>query len=47
MTARSDLQLYALDREDFLLALTGHAKVQQAALDLAQERLAELGMIAP
>ena len=46
VTARSDLQLYALDREDFLLALTGHAKVQQAARDLAQERLAELGMIA-
>ena len=42
VTARSDLQLYALDREAFLLALTGHATFRGAAHDLAQDRLAEL-----
>ena len=42
VTARTDLQLYALDREAFLLALTGHTRVHGAAHDLAQERLAEL-----
>jgi CRP-like cAMP-binding protein len=42
VTARSDLQLYALGREDFLLALTGHTELHGAAHELAQERLAEL-----
>jgi CRP-like cAMP-binding protein len=42
VTARSDLQLYVLGREDFLLALTGHSELHGAAHELAQERLAEL-----
>ncbi len=40
--ARSASQLYALDREAFLLAVTGHGSVQVAARDLADARLAEL-----
>jgi Cyclic nucleotide-binding domain len=40
--ARTDSQLYALDRESFLLAVTGHARSQRAAHDLADARLAEL-----
>jgi hypothetical protein len=42
VTARSDLQLYALGREAFLLTLTGHTRVDGAAHELAEERLAEL-----
>jgi Cyclic nucleotide-binding domain len=40
--ARTESQLYALDREAFLLAVTGHASSQGAASDLADARLAEL-----
>jgi MFS family permease len=39
VTARTDLQLYSLEREPFLLALTGHPEVQGVAEQLAQERL--------
>ena len=46
VTARTDLQLYALAREPFLLALTGHTQVHGAAHELAEERLAELRGVA-
>ena len=42
VTARTDLHLYTLERDAFLLALTGHTNLHVAAHDLAQERLAEL-----
>jgi hypothetical protein len=42
VTARADSQLYALDREDFLVALTGHSSVRLAADDLVEARLEEL-----
>ena len=42
VTARTDLRLYALEREAFLLALTGHARVHGTAQRLAQERLGKL-----
>jgi CRP-like cAMP-binding protein len=42
VTARTDMQLYALEREAFCLALTGHATLNTAAHNLAEERLAEL-----
>jgi hypothetical protein len=42
VTARSELQLYALGREPFLLTLTGHTQVHGAAHELAEERLAAL-----
>jgi hypothetical protein len=35
-------QLYALDRETFLLAVTGHARARHAARELADTRLAEV-----
>jgi hypothetical protein len=38
----SSLNLYALDREAFLLAVTGHASSERAAHDLVDARLAEL-----
>ena len=40
--ARTDLQLYALEREDFIVALTQHLPAQTLAQELASERLAEL-----
>jgi hypothetical protein len=40
VTARSELQLYSLGREAFLLTLTGHTQVHGAAHELAEERLA-------
>lgn len=40
--ARTPAQLYALDRDTFLVAVTGHAPAQRAARDLAEERLREL-----
>ena len=39
---RSETRLYSLEREDFLVALTGHLPAQTLAQDLASERLAEL-----
>jgi MFS family permease len=38
-----DSQLYALDREDFLAAVTGHSGVRAAGEAIAEERLARLG----
>jgi hypothetical protein len=40
--ARTAAQLYALDRDTFLVAVTGHAPSQRAARDLVEERLREL-----
>ena len=42
VTTRRDTQLYSLNRQAFLLALTGHAAAQRAARDLADARLEEL-----
>ena len=40
--ARTDLQLYALEREDFIVAMTQHLPAQTLARELASERLADL-----
>ena len=40
--ARSDVELYALEREAFLVALTGHATTHLAAQTLVDDRLREL-----
>jgi MFS family permease len=45
VTAATDVRLYALDRERFLVALTGHAPAHEAARTLADERLDELGRL--
>ena len=42
VTTRTDSQLYALDRDVFLVAVTGHASAQLAARELAAERLSKL-----
>ena len=42
VTARRDTQLYALERDMFLLALTGHTTARRRAADLAATRLLEL-----
>jgi MFS family permease len=42
---RTEARLYALEREDFLVALTGHLPAQTLAQGLASERLAELEAI--
>jgi hypothetical protein len=39
---RTNVRLYALERDDFLVALTGHLPAQTLARGLASERLAEL-----
>jgi hypothetical protein len=36
------LQLYALEREDFIVAMTQHLPAQTLARELASERLADL-----
>jgi CRP-like cAMP-binding protein len=41
VTARTDLQLFALDRETFLITLLGNANVHDSAHELAQIRLEE------
>lgn len=42
VTSKRDTQLYSLERETFLLAVTGHATAQRAAQDLSAARLEEL-----
>ena len=42
VTTTRDTQLYTLDRETFLVAVTGHSHVQRAADDLVEARLEEL-----
>ena len=46
VTAVVDSQVYALGRNDFLAAVTGHADVRAAGEDIAAERLAR-GTAAP
>ncbi len=41
VTARTDVHLYALEREIFLVTLTGHAASHRSAHELADRRLAE------
>ena len=43
-TAKTPVVLYALERDDFLAAVTGHAPSEAAAEDVASARL---GSIAP
>ncbi len=40
MTAKTNAVLYALDREDFLSAVTGHAQSAEAAETVMSARLA-------
>jgi MFS family permease len=42
VTADTDLRIYALERDAFLVALTGYASAQEAAHDLVDQRLQEL-----
>ena len=42
VTTRRETQLYSLEREAFLLAVTGHVSTQRAAHELAAARLDEL-----
>jgi CRP-like cAMP-binding protein len=42
VTTRRETQLYSLDRETFLLAVTGHSAVKRATHDLAEARLEAL-----
>jgi CRP-like cAMP-binding protein len=41
VTARTDLHLFALDRETFLITLLGNANVHDSAHELARIRLEE------
>lgn len=45
VTTRTDSHLYALDRDVFLVVVTGHASAQLAARELADERLSKLAEI--
>jgi CRP-like cAMP-binding protein len=42
VVALTDVSLYSLEKEPFVLALTGHAPAARAADDLVARRLAEL-----
>jgi CRP-like cAMP-binding protein len=41
ITATTDLDLYALEKADFLAAVTGHAQAYETAQSLASERLVQ------
>ena len=45
VVALTDVSLYSLEKEPFVLALTGHAPAARAADDLVAQRLEELGTI--
>jgi len=45
VVALTDVSLYSLEKEPFVLALTGHAPTARAADDLVAQRLEELGAI--
>jgi CRP-like cAMP-binding protein len=42
VVARTDVELYSLEREPFLLALTGHAHASRSADAIVRQRLDEL-----
>ena len=42
VTAKSDVELFALDRDEFLAAVTGHAASIEAADGIVASRLSEL-----
>ena len=42
VTALTDLQLFSLEKEPFIIALTGHAPAARAAGDMVSQRLSEL-----
>jgi CRP-like cAMP-binding protein len=42
VTATRDTALYLLEKDEFLLAVTGHAPVARAAGDLVARRVSEL-----
>jgi CRP-like cAMP-binding protein len=44
VTAATETRLYALERADFLAAVTGHALAEAAAHDVVDARLAETGV---
>ncbi len=45
MTALADGHLYSLEKEPFVLALTGHASASHVAGDMATRRLDEIGAL--
>ena len=45
VTARTDLQLYALEKDPFVTAVTGHASAAQAASALVSTRRDELARL--
>ena len=42
VTALTDAELFSLEKEPFILALTGHAPAARAAGDMVSQRLGEL-----
>jgi CRP-like cAMP-binding protein len=46
VTAVADSQLYALERDAFLAAVTGHSAAHAAGQEVADERLARAGPLA-
>jgi CRP-like cAMP-binding protein len=42
VVARTDVELYALEREPFLLALTGHSTARRSADAIIRQRLDQL-----
>ena len=47
MTATTDMELYALERDDFLAAVTGHSAGIAAGSAVVAERLANIRARAP
>lgn len=45
VVALSDVSLYSLEKEPFVLTLTGHAPAQSAAADVVSQRLEELSAL--
>ena len=45
VVALTDVSLYSLEKEPFVLTLTGHAPAQNAAADVVSRRLEELSAL--